>query len=109
MQETGHDVDDINYSFCDEVRQHCIELHRIAGGATLMAHWYREKEHTAVDSLDKRMQRLSCIFVGFEHVLPFSKGKETFDGWFAANRMEELTKELVKLKDDDEYGMDDID
>ena len=53
MQETGYDVDDINYSFCDEIRQHFIELHHIAGGATLMAHWARERERTAVDSLDK--------------------------------------------------------
>ena len=95
MQVTGCNVDDVNYSLHDMVRDHFVELHRIAGEETLMAHCARQGEHI-VDSLADVMQRLSRIFVEYEDMLPFSKAKETANAAPSLGRMGEPAKKLVK-------------
>lgn len=109
MEETGYNVDDVNYCLCDVVRDHFTELYRTAGGATLMAHCARERRRIALDSLDAVMKRLSCISVEYEDVLPFSRVAEMVHSSPSAGQMEGLARELVNLSIDDAPGMDNVD
>jgi hypothetical protein len=113
MLETGYNnVDDVNYRFCTVACSHFIELHRIAAGATLIAHCAQEGRRVATLKLDELMSRLKCIFVEYNDVLPLSKVKETEDAEDAGlplGRMEELARELVNLAREDETGLDDMD
>lgn len=46
MLETGYNMDDVNYRFCNTTCGQFAELHRITSGATLMAHCARATGHT---------------------------------------------------------------
>jgi hypothetical protein len=59
MLETRYNVDDVNYRFCIQF----IELHRIAVGATLMAHCTQEGRRVATLKLDELMPRLKSILL----------------------------------------------
>jgi hypothetical protein len=110
--ETGYNVDDVNYRFCAVVCSQFTELHRIAAGATLMAHCAQEGRRDATLKLDELMSRLKSILVEYDDVLPFSKVKEkedAEDASLALGRMEGLARELVNLARGDETGLDDID
>ena len=100
-------VDDINYCFCNLASSQFTELHRIAGGATLMAHCARHhKERVAMDSLDEVINKLSCNFVECGDALPFSiVGKLDYDGP-SDGRMEDLARDLVSLAQGGEPGFD---
>lgn len=52
MEETGYNVDEVNYGFRDVVCEHFREMYRITGGATLIAHCARERERIATESIE---------------------------------------------------------
>lgn len=70
MLETGYNVDNINCRFCNVACGQFDELHRMAGGATLMAHCAWESEHVATQSLNEVMEKLARIVVQYNDVLP---------------------------------------
>jgi hypothetical protein len=74
--------------FCNVACSQFDELHRIVGGATLMAHCARERDREAIESLNKVREKLSSICLRYDDVLPFSKVKEAGDGSVLSGRME---------------------